>query len=106
MAITRPDVVELADAWADDEEGVTLRLVSRRVQLTVAEAERFAGEVLDAARLAREAITERREGVRTLGEFLTRQAGAERLGFDVDVVPARMSCGCVEGGHEAGKEQL
>lgn len=59
MAITRTREVTVADAWANDEDGVTLEAGDARVALTVDEAHAYGQLVMQAALEASQAIRER-----------------------------------------------
>ncbi|ROS62185.1 hypothetical protein EDF38_1288 [Frigoribacterium sp. PhB160] len=59
MAITRTREVTVADAWADDEDGVTLEAGDGRATLTVDEAHAFGQQIIQAAFEAAQTIRER-----------------------------------------------
>jgi len=61
MAITRTREVTVADAWANDEDGVTLEAGDGRATLTVDEAHAYGQQVIQAAFEAAQAIRERNE---------------------------------------------
>jgi len=61
MAITRTTETTVADAWADDEGGVTLEVTDGRASLTADEAHAYGQLVMQAGLDAAQAIRERNE---------------------------------------------
>lgn len=63
MAIVRTREVAIADAWANNEDGITLEVRGKRARVSIEEAEEHAFAILNAAVEQRQTITDRRSPV-------------------------------------------
>lgn len=59
MAIVRTREVAIADAWGNDEGGITLEVRGRKARVSIDEAEEFALGILNAATDQRQTIRDR-----------------------------------------------
>lgn len=59
MAIVRAREVTIADAWGNDEGGITLEVRGKRARVSIDEAEEYALGILNAATDQRQTIRDR-----------------------------------------------